>query len=57
MPRFKEIAVQTNEVELGEMANQTDSNVAVVLSDASTQTENPEYTDMFAQIDDTISRA
>ena len=57
MPRFKEIAVQTNEVELGEMATQTDSNVAVVLSDAYTQTENSEYTDMFAQIDDTISRA
>ena len=35
VPRFKEMAVQTDDVELGEMATQTNFNVAVVLSDAS----------------------
>ena len=49
--RFAEMAVQTDKVELREMATQTDINFDVVSTEASMQTENPEYADMFTQTD------
>lgn len=49
---FAEMAVQTDEVEFREMATQTDTDLAVVLMEASTPTENPEYADTSTQTDD-----
>ena len=49
---FAEMAVQTDEVEFREMAMQTDADFAVVLTEASIQTDDLGYADTFTQTDD-----